>query len=305
MRVLVIAHPGQIRDALEKQLSIRNRTYSCAGPEWIDREELLPAALNCLPGGCVVVNALTLQQVAGMPAGELIDQLATLTQACGQARVPLVHLSSSAVFDGLDAGVHRESEPAAPSSREGGVLLRAEELVAGMCSQSVVLRCGPMFSANGENILADLLKAFKRGDQLELSDSGDSAPIHVSDMARVVSAMLDQLSCGAEVWGTYHYCSADYVSHYQFAAQVLQVVRDVAPDWVGDLNLVALEDLDDGWYCPLLNCEKILNTFGIKQLPWRAFVAPTIKKYFDPAANAGEPLLTQSIQSVRKENFDG
>ncbi len=63
--------------------------------------------------------------------------------------------------------------------------------------------------------------------------------------------------------------------------------------------------MDEDWQRPLLNCEKILNTFGIKQLPWRAFIAPTIKKYFNPALTREEPLLTQSIQTVQKENFDG
>ncbi|WP_159931251.1 hypothetical protein [Oceanicoccus sp. KOV_DT_Chl] len=30
-----------------------------------------------------------------------------------------------------------------------------------------------------------------------------------------------------------------------------------------------------------MNCDKIRNTFGIKQLPWRAFVVPTVKKIFE------------------------
>ena len=307
MKVLVIAQQGQIRDALEKQLTIRDRAYLSVGPERF--EEVLSqgagSALSTPPGTGVVVNAASLEGVEQQADEELIDSLAMLAQACDRAGVPLIHISSCQVFDGLEGGVHRESDPPVPTSREGALLLRLEELVRGACSRYIILRVGPLFSSMGDNLLTRLLQQFEEASVLSLSDSGDSCPLHSSDLARVVSAVIDQLSCEAEAWGTYHYSSADYVSYFQFAEVVQGVVGQYRPDIGKAVTLQARDEVDTAWLRPLLNCEKILNTFGIKQLPWRAFIPPTVKSYYNLEFIQEEPLLTQSIQTVQKENFDG
>ena len=308
MKVLVIAQEGQIRDALEKQLTLRDRAYQCVGPAWFGvgaKKAVVAGAGVKLPKGVsVVFNALSLELFEQTPDQGLLAPLVQLAQACHRRGVPLILLSSSMVYGEVD-GVHRESEPPVPGNAAGELLLRMEQAVTEQCEQSIVLRTGPLFSSMGDNLLTNLLRNFENGQALQLSNAGDSCPLHTSDLARVVSAIIDQLSCGAEVWGTYHYCSADYVSSYQFAEAVLAVVSQYEKGANQTLKLQPVEAADTRWSRPLLNCEKILNTFGVKQLPWRAFIAPTVKKYFHPEQVLDEPMLMQSIKTVQKENFDG
>lgn len=306
MKVLVIAQEGQILDALERQLTIRDRAYQSVGPEWFRvRGKKTSAPTLKIPKGVgVVLNTLSCESLQRGADDNVFEQLSLLVEVCARRDIPLIQLSNSQVFDGAE-GVHRESEPAAPVSALGASLLRMEELVSERCPQHIILRSGPVFSSAGDNLFTDLLRRFEQGKALQLSDTGDSCPLHASDLARVVSAIIDQLSCGAEVWGTYHYCSADYVSSFQFAETVLAVVSQYEKGANQTLLLKPVETSDTYWSRPLLSCEKILNTFGIKQLPWRAFIAPTVKLYFHPEATQDELMLMQSIKTVQKENFDG
>ena len=304
MKVLIIALDDQIRHALEAQLDVRGRQYETVGLEWFKREgpvDVQRPPLTIPNDIGVVVNALSLECLEqGLADENLIEFLALLAQACEQAAIPLLQLSNSQVFDGFDGGRHRESEDVVPASRIGALLSRMEELLRGSCSRHVVLRVGPLFSSRGDNLLTGLLDKFQRGETLSLSSSGKSCPIHTKDLARVLSAIIDQLSCGCESWGTYHYTSSDPASSYQFAETVLAVVSQYTQANEQPLMLEPIETADTDWPRPLLNCEKILNTFGIKQLPWRAFVVPTVKKIFEAeqpsVKSAGESQYGQQLK---------
>ncbi len=284
MKVLIIALEHQIRDALEAQLAIRGRDFESVGLEWIKHEgpvDVQNPPLTIPNDISVVVNALSLECLEQHLADEeLIESLALLAQACEQAAIPILQLSNSQVFDGTEPGRHREVDEVVPVSRIGGLLSRMEELLRGSCNSHIILRTGPLFSAVGENLVTDLLRKFQQGDTLNLSNGASSCPMHAQDLARVISAIVDQLSCGCESWGTYHYCSSDPANEYQFAETVLAVASQYtqAPDH--PLKLESVETMDGDWPRPLMNCEKILHTFGIKQLPWRAFVVPTVKTIF-------------------------
>ena len=284
MKVLIIALDHQIRDALEAQLDIRGREYESVGLEWLKHEGLVDVQNPPLtiPGDIsVVVNALSLECLEQLLADEeLVASLALLAQACEQAAIPILQLSNSQVFDGSDGGRYRETDEVVPASHVGGLLSRMEELLRGSCSSHIILRIGPLFSAVGDNLVTTLIRQFKSGATLSLSNGASSCPMHAQDLARVVSAIIEQLSCGCDSWGTYHYCSSDPVNEYQFAETVLAVASQYAEAYDHSLKLEPVDIANTDWPRPLLNCEKLLNTFGIKQLPWRTFVVPAVKAIF-------------------------
>lgn len=295
MKVLIIALDHQIRDALETQLESRGQGYESVGLEWIRHEgpvDIRNPPLTIPNDISVVVNALSLECLEQHLADEeLIESLALLAQTCEQAAIPILQLSNSQVFDGNEGGHYRESDEIVPVSRTGALLSRMEELLRGSCDRHIILRTGPLFSAVGDNLITVLLGKFQQSETLRLCNDISSCPMHAQDLARVVSAIIDQLGCGCESWGTYHYCSSDPVNEYQFAETVLAVASQYtqAPDH--SLKLEPVDTADSDWSRPLMNCEKLLNTFGIKQLPWRAFVILTVKTIFQ--------------QQLTEENSDG
>jgi len=91
-------------------------------------------------------------------------------------------------------------------------------------------------------------------------------PLAVTDLARVMRAIIQQLDCGAEVWGTYQYAGSEGISLYELGLAIAGL-----PGIPEDLHLV---DEVSGWgqlepVNTRLVCTKIRNTFGIKQVPWR------------------------------------
>lgn len=280
MKVLIIALGAQVREALEAQLDTRCRAYLSVGLEWLQTPADAKETLTIPKGIDIVVNAATLECLQQQVDEGQLDDVVRLAKACERAQIPLIQLSNSQVFDGLDSGRHREDDDVAPTSAIGGLLVRMEALVQSHCQHHIIVRTGPLFSASGDNVLTRLLSKLNQHTPLSLSSRGKGCPTYTRDLARVVSAIIDQLSCGCEGWGTYHYSSSDPASHYQFAETLLAVVSQYSD--VNDPPLLQepLDEIDKDWAHPLLNCEKILNTFGIKQLPWRAFVTLTVQERF-------------------------
>ena len=283
MKVLIIALEGQIRDALEAQFAMRKRAFDSVGLEWLQSLSALDqkGLSRAIPANIgVVVNALSLESLQQQADDGVLDSLALLAQACDQTATPLISISTCDVFDGAEAGRHSEVDDVVPVSRLAALVARMEELIRGSCSRYIILRTGPVFSSQGDNLLTELLRSFEISETLALSTTGKSCPMHAKDLARVISGLIDQLSCGCESWGTYHYSSSDSVSHYQFAETVLATMSQYVDTSGKSLHLDSVDTLDEEWCRPQLNCEKILNTFGIKQLPWRSFIVPAVKKVF-------------------------
>jgi dTDP-4-dehydrorhamnose reductase len=117
------------------------------------------------------------------------------------------------------------------------------------------------------------------GENLVLDNNLRGCPVASGDGARVISALLDQQSVGAELWGIYHYCSTETATHYEFAEAVLAAASQFSDVSTGAVELMPL---DPG--APSLNrsleCSKIRNTFAIKQQPWRNAIADQVKQYF-------------------------
>ena len=286
MKVLIVALNDAVRDALKEQFDVRDRFYEsvCIDdlcPPITEGGTIssvaLPADITC------VVNFSTIELAQEGRSGDgPLQQFLQLARACSLRSVPLVQLSSAQVFDDVDGGRHREDDDVSLSNSDlGSWLVEAEQAVLVECKQHIILRTGPLFSAEGDNLLTRLLDRFDQGVPLSLSSKGKACPLHVRDLARVISAIIDQLSCGGDSWGIYHYSSTEPVSSYQFAEAVLAVVSQYTEATEQSLLLDPVDEADSDWQAPMLNCEKILFTFGIKQLPWRVFITPTIKAVFE------------------------
>ena len=264
MKVLIIALDAPIREALEAQLDVRGRVYHAADIEWIsaaDTDKNTPA-LSIPDDVGVVVNIATLELFQQGLADEDLQRLRDIVQACQGADTPLIQLSGCQVFDGTESGRHREAEEPLTESRFGEQLVAMENLLQDNLERYIVLRTGPLFSELGDNLLTRLLPCFNQVEPIRLSKNGKCCPLHVGDLARVVSAIIDQLSCGCEAWGVYHYSSTEPVSRYQFAETVLAVVSQYSDASEHLQTLEPLDAVDSEWKKPLLNCEKILETFG-------------------------------------------
>lgn len=202
-----------------------------------------------------------------------------VAKSCQRDKAFLLFVSSARVFSGSLDRMYNEQDEPDTESPTGRLMAEAETVVRDQCERHVILRLGPVFASEGANLVTQMLGDMIRGKSLVLDNNLRGCPVACTDGARVISAILDQTSTGAEVWGTYHYCSSETTTYYQFAEAILASASQFS-DFSAEA--VQLESLEKS--TPRLNrsldCRKLRDTFAIKQLPWRRAIADQVKAYF-------------------------
>ena len=207
------------------------------------------------------------------------DGAANIASACADFGVPLLHLSTDYVFDGTRPLPINEEAVVNPINIFGHSKSVGEELVREKCPQHIILRVGWVFSSRGNNFVLRTLKQLRSESQVVAVGDQCGCPTDAVDVARVLLAMIQQISCGVEVWGTYHYSGAEIVTWKGFADAILAAVKS-QPQTVAE-KVVAVSSEDWQAVAPrpgytALDCKKILGTFGIRQRPWRSGLVKVI-----------------------------
>lgn len=203
-----------------------------------------------------------------------------LARASHRSGIGYLYISSAEVFSGSVERLYTEDDYPDSQELQGEMLLHCETAVRDNCERYLILRVGPVFSHRTGNTLAHILGELAKGEVLLLGNNQRGSPIAADDAARVVSAVVDQLSTEADVWGIYHYCSSEETNCYEFAETVMTLAIQYSELETGSVELRKLGEL------PLvinqvLDCSKIRNTFAIQQAPWRSAVDETVKRYFN------------------------
>lgn len=285
MKLLVVRDQHEFASHLCRLLELRQEDLTAVPVAWeaigetVSLQKLLeqqqPDYLIC---------AVRLPQDAGKNIfrqfQRLVEQLERSSRKHG---LPLVFLSSAAVFDGLRRPV-AEDEPCNYISEYGRFYAALEERVRQKLRKHIILRTTWWFSAGGENFLGEVIDHASTNALISLNSAAKGCPTCEQDIARVVIAILLQMDVGAENWGTYHYASADTALGFQFmesiVAQASQFDSNINPK-----NLF-FEHNDNPaaefYFEPVvLLCQRLLDAFGIHQRSWRSYLSPMVRAHFE------------------------
>ena len=198
-----------------------------------------------------------------------------LASAAEMAKVPYLQLSDYQVFSGRSDTPYQEDNEPHAQTLYGATRWQGELAVQRSTSRYIILRVGAIFCELGENCLTDLLVQWEKEEGLQQSIHEQFSPTPTVDVARVIYGIVQQVDCNAEVWGVYHYCSADVASPYDFAEVLLAVINQHDPRWES-VKITALEKPTEE-INTVFKCEKLLNAFGIRQRPWRGELTRVIE----------------------------
>ncbi|MDC9719815.1 MAG: dTDP-4-dehydrorhamnose reductase [Gammaproteobacteria bacterium] len=211
------------------------------------------------------------------------DVALLLAQACHSLNVPLVHLSTDYVFDGAQRSPYKEEAYTAPLNRFGEAKLAAEQAIKQYCPEHIIVRVGWIFSAQGHNFVLRTLRQLQEHHHVKAVSDQHGCPTYANDVARVLIAIIQQLDCGISVWGTYHYSGAEITTWKGFAEAILAAAKKHGVTQAE--NIDAVSSLEWPAKAPrpaysVLDCSKILSTFGIRQRPWRSGLVKVIDQVF-------------------------
>lgn len=256
---LDITQPDKIMAALDKYLP--DYVINCAGLNSTDRAEREP-------NKAILLNS---------------DAAKYLAIACGDLSIPIIQLSTDYVFDGHYASGYMEQDETRPLGAYGESKLQGELYIQQMMPRHIIIRTSWLFSDCGNNFMLRTLKEARENNLMYGVDDRRGCPTSAFDLARVVLAVIKQLSCGAEAWGVYHYCGAEVTTRYGFCEAVIAAARQYEQLKVDEIKPVAAKDFVTEAERPstsVLKCNKILNVFGVRQRAWRSELQRLIREYY-------------------------
>lgn len=282
MDVLLIGSDNPVGMALQAVFAQWGRhramPLNTAAARWRSERQAKKAARKDKPQTVVDLRLAWQVATGEVPQARDIERAHWLAKACEHSGIRYFLLSSDQVFAGQGTRSLREFDAPDAFSEPGLQIMDSETRIAQAAPSAVVLRTGPLFSCVDNNFLTRMLARMLTERQAEFDDRNIFCPVACDDVARVLAAMLDQLSVGAEASGVYHYSAADRTTEYGFAEAALAAMSQYRDS--GDIVIRSSEEsAENSVETRVFDCSRLRDSFAIKQVPWRGFMNATVKQY--------------------------
>jgi dTDP-4-dehydrorhamnose reductase len=306
MRILAAGWHGQIARAFMQTVPGRNDITAFAigrpGLDICDIRSVERALGDIQPD--VLINLAGYTDVDGAEAEpELAFALNSvgaglLAEAAARRHVPIVHISTSYVFDGRKPSAYTETDFTEPSTIYGKSRLAGELAVQEANPKHVILRTGWIFSPFGRCFVSNILQRVQLGMPLKVVNDQYGNLTYAPHLVDVILAIAQQLTARPEEekpWGVYHAAGAGTATWYDVAKEVLSALERLAK------LSVSLEPISSAEYATrterppnsTLNCSKLERTFGVKLPPWQTGVHECVKRLL------AQPLTSTPGEAIR------
>jgi dTDP-4-dehydrorhamnose reductase len=230
---------------------------------------------------------------------------AVLAEVASTVGVPLIHHSSSLVFDGAKVHPYSEEDSVSPQSCYARAKWEGEQAIRKVLMEHIILRTDWVFSVEHSQFFQRYIDACKKQQgQLTILQNRFS-PTPASDVARILVGIAQQLDCGADGWGTYHYCAQQPLSQEAFVEQILQEAArydDALAQELPKLQIgkqpVVLPYIANS----VVNGKKLFETFGIKARSRNAEVSAAVRALYKLpplSAIASSPAYLGDVSDAR------
>ena len=147
-----------------------------------------------------------------------------LARAAAQIDIPMLHVSTDYVFDGLaplDSHGHPrpyvESDPTGPRSVYGSSKLEGEREVLAASPRHTVVRTAWLYGLDGSNFVETMLRLAGERESVQVVDDQVGSPTWSGHLAPALLGLLER-----EVTGLAHLAGAGEVSWNGFAAEIFR-----------------------------------------------------------------------------------
>jgi dTDP-4-dehydrorhamnose reductase len=208
-----------------------------------------------------------------------------LANLCQQMTLPLIHISTDYVFDGLKGAPYVETDPTSPQCVYGASKLAGEEAVFARSDRVVVLRTSWVYAATGKNFVRTMLAAACKTNRLRVVADQKGCPTAAPDLAAAILAivrLIDTQGWKPHFHGVFNAAGTGWTTWYGLACAVFE---EAARHGLEMPEVTAITTAD--WPTPArrppdsrLDCRRLAATFGIALPDWRDALAPVIDAIF-------------------------
>jgi dTDP-4-dehydrorhamnose reductase len=206
-----------------------------------------------------------------------------LARQCERFGVPVVHLSTDYVFDGLKPSAYVETDATAPINAYGRSKLAGEAAVASACQRHVILRTSWIHSPYGTNFVKTMLRLAQTQPEVRVVDDQHGCPTQALDLADAILSIAEQvagLPSASDVWGIYHAAGAGETTWCGLAREIFavatargrptpRVVAIASSDYPTPARRPANSRLD---------CDKLAQKFGVRLPDWHVAARASVER---------------------------
>lgn len=197
---------------------------------------------------------------------------AAFAQACADAGIPIVQVSTDYVFDGARDGAWEVTDPVAPLGVYGASKLGGELAVRTSGARHAIVRTAWVVSAHGNNFIKTMLRVGATNPTLRVVDDQHGSPTSATDLAAALAKITMRLvEDPAAPTGTYHFSNAGAVTWAGFAREIFaqSAVRGGASAEVQGITTAEYPTPATRPANSLLSHDAITRDYGIHPPAWQ------------------------------------
>lgn len=281
MRIAVTGRTGQVVQSLLARAGAAGVTVIPVGRPELDlaqpdgvRQALATANPDCIVNAAAytaVDKAETEPALAMRINGEGAGVVAAAAAALG---VPLIHISTDYVFDGMAPRPWHENDATAPLSAYGRSKLAGEEAVVASGADWTILRTAWIYSPYGANFVKTMLRLAETRDELGIVSDQLGSPTSALDLADAIIATAKALAArpgDAALRGVFHAAGMGEASWADLAETVFAASSELGGPSAA-VRRIATIDYPTPARRPAnsrLDCNLLAERHGLRLPPWQ------------------------------------
>lgn len=284
MRILVTGRTGQLATSLAEEAAKRTdlELIALGRPEFDleDTESIAKQVTSLRPN--LVINAAaytSVDKAETEPERAFAinrDGAATVARAAKMLGVPIVHISTDYVFDGLKTQPYTEMDETTPLNIYGRSKLEGERAVVEEHPEALILRTSWVFSPFGSNFLRTMLKIGAERPMVRVVSDQFGNPTSALDLAAAVLEISPFLR--NQPGGLYHLTDSGSTTWHGFADFIFResVKRGGPAPTVEAISSFEYKTAATRPTNSRLDCSAFHSRFGVKLRHWTEAAAENV-----------------------------
>jgi dTDP-4-dehydrorhamnose reductase len=281
--ILVFGAGGRVGGALDAYASEHGHNIEGVQADITNVHETMYQVASTRPAAFINLAASTLPRAEEWPDGRAeascvngvaVLKLAHIAAALG---VPLIHISTDCVFDGLKDEPYAPTDAPSPVNWYGDTKRIGEVCIARVDVPHIIIRTTGVYLADKPNFLKLVLDKARAGGELTVVSDSIYTPTDARELAKAILLATERVIEDPSVSGTYHFAGPDVMSYLDFAKLVQEEAGLSAPLMP---TTMAEREKIEGFKRPknaALNSDKFAEVFGLRHRPTRECVRELVQ----------------------------
>ncbi len=291
MKILVTGSEGQLGwELLRQGNKVGFEMFPADLPELdITRSDQVSQLLKrCKPS--LLINAAAYTNVDKAETDKALafavnrDGPAILARQCHIEKIPLIHVSTDFVFDGLKKLPYLESDPVAPIGVYGHSKAAGEDEVRTQSEAHIIVRTAWLYGVHGHNFVKTMLRLAKEKETISVVADQHGSPTSAFDLAEALLKIANRIRDEAEIaFGTFHFCGKGVTTWFDYTKEIVKIAKSYGPVKTVHVKPTTTAEYPTAAARPAysaLDCGLIEKRLGIIPKPWQESLKITFARIF-------------------------